>query len=200
MQIDSSVRIIGKVQIAENVKIGPFCLIGTEIDQKSEAITIIEESVQIESNVIIGQGSKIGRHCWIDHHCYIGCASSIAQRVEIMYAARINHRVMIGEGAWIGGFVCNDSIIKSEAIVMGNLVHRFTDASEDINETSPTVGTRAFIGMGATVIGGVHIGDGAYVAAGAVVTSDVPPHRLYTGTPACDTGRAPIPFTKWKNN
>jgi maltose O-acetyltransferase len=46
------------------------------------------------------------------------------------------------------------------------------------------VGTRAFIGIGAIVMPGTSIGEGAIVGAGSVVTDDVPPHTVVAGNPA----------------
>ncbi len=43
---------------------------------------------------------------------------------------------------------------------------------------------RVWIGLGATILGGVRIGEGAVVAAGAVVTKDVPPFSIVAGIPA----------------
>lgn len=47
-----------------------------------------------------------------------------------------------------------------------------------------TIGTNVWVGAAATVLPGVHIGAGAVVAAGAVVTRDVPPATLVAGVPA----------------
>ncbi len=47
-----------------------------------------------------------------------------------------------------------------------------------------TIDTNVWIGVAATVLPGVHIGEGAVVAAGAVVTHDVPPATLVAGVPA----------------
>jgi acetyltransferase-like isoleucine patch superfamily enzyme len=46
------------------------------------------------------------------------------------------------------------------------------------------IDTNVWIGAAATVLPGVHIGEGAVVAAGAVVTHDVPPATLVAGVPA----------------
>ena len=46
------------------------------------------------------------------------------------------------------------------------------------------IGHDAWIGRGCTIMGGIHIGNGACVAAGAVVTKDVPPYALVGGIPA----------------
>ena len=46
------------------------------------------------------------------------------------------------------------------------------------------IGNDVYIGYGSTVLGGVTIGDGAIIAAGSVVTKDVPPYTIYGGVPA----------------
>jgi len=46
------------------------------------------------------------------------------------------------------------------------------------------IGDHVWIGMNVTVLKGVTIGDGAVVAAGSMVTKDVPPHSLVAGVPA----------------
>lgn len=48
----------------------------------------------------------------------------------------------------------------------------------------PIIGNDVWIGFGATVLNGVTIGDGAIIAAGAVVTKDVPPYAIVGGNPA----------------
>lgn len=47
-----------------------------------------------------------------------------------------------------------------------------------------TIGRDVWIGYGATILSGVKIGDGAIVAAGAIVTKDVPPYSIVAGVPA----------------
>ena len=46
------------------------------------------------------------------------------------------------------------------------------------------IGNHVWIGLGAKILSGVTIGDGAVIAAGAVVNKDVPPHTLVGGVPA----------------
>ena len=48
----------------------------------------------------------------------------------------------------------------------------------------PTLGARVFVGTGAKILGPVKIGDGARIAANAVVLSDVPAHATAAGAPA----------------
>jgi len=53
------------------------------------------------------------------------------------------------------------------------------------------IGDRVWIGYRAIVMPGITIGDGAVIAAGAVVTRDVPPHAIVAGNPAREIGARP---------
>ena len=46
------------------------------------------------------------------------------------------------------------------------------------------IGDKAWIGFNAIILKGVTVGEGAIVAAGAVVTKDVPPYTIVAGNPA----------------
>lgn len=84
---------------------------------------------------------------------------------------RVHKRVTIGDGCAISfRFVCMD----------GN-----AHAIDGRRTVEPVViADHVWIGAGVTVLPGVHIGEGAVVAAGAVVTRDVPPACLVAGVPA----------------
>lgn len=56
--------------------------------------------------------------------------------------------------------------------------------SESFGKGNITIDDDVWIGYGATILSGVHIGQGAVVAAGAVVTSDIPPYAIVGGVPA----------------
>ncbi|WP_305037222.1 DapH/DapD/GlmU-related protein [Kineococcus sp. TRM81007] len=69
------------------------------------------------------------------------------------------------------------SYVALEAIV---LAHDMTRAKK----THTRIGRHCFVGAGSIVLPGVTIGDGSIVAAGAVVTKDVPPASIVAGSPA----------------
>ena len=208
MQIDSTTKKMGDIKFGENVYIGPFCILGfpsTEIidpqdfpkDQFSEPLSkgaIIGSKTSLLSHIVVGEGTIIGDNVWCDHHSYIGCDTYVGNNTYIMYGARIYNRVKIAERCWIAGFVCNDAVIETGAIVMGQLIHRFVNAEMGMPEVAPVVRKNAFIGMNAQVIGPVEVGEGAYIGAGAVLTQSALPGRLYLGTPARDSGPSPKPF------
>ncbi len=97
----------------------------------------------------------------------IGDGSFLNYRTEVI----AHERVTIGRGCLLAWDV---QVLDSDS-------HRIDGAPH----TAPVVlGDRVWIGCRATVLKGVTVGDGAIVAAGSVVTRDVPPQALVGGNPA----------------
>ncbi|MHB8647772.1 MAG: serine O-acetyltransferase [Thermomicrobiales bacterium] len=100
--------------------------------------------------------------------------------IEIHPGARLGRRltidhgmgIVIGETAEVG-----DDVLLYQGVTLGN-------ARFQRGKRHPTVGNNVVIGAGAKVLGPITIGDGARVAAGAVVVNDVPPHTTAAGVPA----------------
>jgi acetyltransferase-like isoleucine patch superfamily enzyme len=75
--------------------------------------------------------------------------------------------------------------------VLDNDFHAITvDGTQQPSKASVVIGDRVWVGTRAVILKGVTIGDGAIVAAGAVVTKDVPPGAIVAGMPAKVVGRA----------
>lgn len=151
------------------------------------------------SHVVVGESTVLEDHVWCDHFVHIGCNSRIGDSVQVMYGAKVYHRVAIGPRAWVAGFICNDALIEADAVVLGQLVHRFAEATEGIPEVAPRIRRGAFVGMNALVVGDVEVGAGAYIAGGAVLIQNAAPGRLYAGVPARDRGPAPPVFLRRKD-
>lgn len=62
--------------------------------------------------------------------------------------------------------------------------HSWTDLSTEYPFSSVIIGNDVWVGYGALIMGGLTIGDGAVIAAGAVVTKDVPPYAVVGGVPS----------------
>lgn len=178
--------IAASAQVSCTASVGPFCILGEKVT--------IDRNTELMSHVVIEEGSAIGADVWCDHHTYIGKETTLGNNVEVMYGARIYDHVLIEERAWIAGFVCDHVLVEVGAVVMGKLIHRFVDAVEDVAEEAPIVREGSFVGMDAIVVGGIEVGRGAYVAAGAVLTKSAKEGRLYRGVPAVDVGVAPSAF------
>jgi acetyltransferase-like isoleucine patch superfamily enzyme len=125
-----------------------------------------------------------------------GC--SIGSRTKIGSFVEIQGGVWIGSDCKIEGhtFIC-DGVTISDCVFVGHGVIFINDKhpratgedgglkGEDDWEMEHTiVEPRASVGSGATVLGGVRIGEGAMVGAGAVVTRDVPAGETVAGNPA----------------
>ena len=89
----------------------------------------------------------------------------------------------------IGPVTIGNHVNLAQGITVTALNHNFPDAEKRIDEqgvsTAPvTIKDDIWIGANATILPGVSIGQHSVVAAGAVVTKDVPPHSLVAGVPA----------------
>lgn len=89
----------------------------------------------------------------------------------------------------IGPVDIGSHVNLAQGITVTALNHNFSDANKQIDEqgvsTSPvTIEDDVWIGANAVILPGVTIGEHCVVAAGAVVTKDVPPHSLVAGVPA----------------
>ena len=89
----------------------------------------------------------------------------------------------------IGPVKIGNNVNLAQGITVTALNHNFSDSNKRIDEqgvsTNPvTIEDDVWIGANAVVLPGVTIGNHCVVAAGAVVTKDVPPHSLVAGVPA----------------
>lgn len=103
----------------------------------------------------------------------------------------------VGEGTWIGAFTIIDGsggLTIGRGCDISSGAHIYTHSSArrcisgrayDVVDRAPTrLGDYVFVGANAVIQMGVTIGDRAVVAAGAVVTADVPPATVVAGVPA----------------
>ena len=123
----------------------------------------------------------LGRQSVVESYC---CINNAVGDVTIGDHTRIGiHCTVIGP-------VCIGSHVNlAQGIVVTALNHNFSDSSQPIDQqgvsTLPVViGDDVWIGANAVILPGVTIGQHCVVAAGAVVTKDVPDHSLVGGVPA----------------
>lgn len=113
---------------------------------------------------------------------------TLGKNVMLTHRATVGAKATIGDDCIIGGpLICEKSKIGDNCRVFGSLVHRQLNPTlnwdaEEAEEPSPYLADNVFVGWGATIIGGVNIGEGSYICAGAKVTKDVPAHHIVTGT------------------
>jgi UDP-2-acetamido-3-amino-2,3-dideoxy-glucuronate N-acetyltransferase len=142
-------------------------------------------SAVIESPVSIGAATKIWHFSHIMAHARIGARCSLGQNVFVGSRAivgdgcRIQNNVSVYDGVELG-----DAVFVGPSAVFTNVINprAFISRQRELRRTPVEEG--ATIGANATIVCGAQIGRFAFVAAGAVVTKDVPPFSLVGGVPA----------------
>lgn len=101
---------------------------------------------------------------------------------------RFGRNVFINSGCHFqdqGGIAIGDGTLIGHNVVLATINHNLFPENAQRNHYSPIrIGKHVWIGSNATILPGVTIGDWAVVAAGAVVTRDVPPLCVVGGVPA----------------
>lgn len=138
----------------------------------------------IFNHVIVYEGVQLGEGCVIEDRVRIGYDSVIGAETRLLYGAYLCDRVQVGTMCRVAGFVCDGAWIGARCSVMGQLVHEYTRPHQGwwaVDEEPPRIEDDSVVAFGAHVVGGVAVGPRSYVAAGAVVTRDVPPEHVATG-------------------
>jgi UDP-2-acetamido-3-amino-2,3-dideoxy-glucuronate N-acetyltransferase len=146
---------------------------------------MIHESAYVDEPCEIGPGTRIWHFSHILPWSRIGRDVVIGQNVMIGPDATVGDRCKIQNNVSIyKGVTLEDGVFCGPSCVFTNVNNPRAEI-ERKSEFRPTrVGRGATIGANATILCGHTIGAYAFIAAGAVVTSDVPPHALMAGTPA----------------
>lgn len=149
------------------------------------------ESAYVDDGAKVGDGTKIWHFCHVSPGAVIGARCSLGQnvfvanRVTIGDGCKIQNNVSLYEGVVLEEFVfCGPSMVFTNVKIPRSAFPRNT--KDDYLETR--VGRGASIGANATIVCGHDVGPGAFVAAGAVVTRNVPAYALVMGVPARVTG------------
>lgn len=144
----------------------------------------IHSSSSIEDGAIIGHGSRVWQYCVILRGAVIGEDCNICSHCLVENDVRIGARVTIKSGVqlWDGIRLDDDVFVGPNVTFTNDPFPRSKKRPERYKETVVEAG--ASIGANATILPGLRIGSGAMVAAGAVVTGNVPAHSIVGGNPA----------------
>ena len=150
----------------------------------------VHESSYIDSNVQIGDGTKIWYFCHIQEGTVIGKECSLGQNVNISNNVKIGNQVKIQNNVSVyEGVTIEDGVFLGPSCVFTNDLTpraKYPKGKEGYIRTLIKEG--ASIGANATIVCGHCVGRYAMVAAGSVVTKNVPDYCLVAGVPARHMG------------
>lgn len=151
----------------------------------------VHESSYIDENVEIGIGTKIWHFCHIQSGARLGKRCSLGQNVNVAGNVIIGNDVKIQNNVSIyEGVELEDGVFCGPSCVFTNdLTPRAKYPKGRANYKKTLVKEGASIGANATIVCGHTVGRFAMVAAGAVVTKDVPDYALVAGVPAKIIGK-----------
>ncbi len=198
-RIGNFVVIHADTLIGENVSIGDNTVIG-KLPMKASISTL--ESRQLEPAVIgddcligtcvaVYRGAKIGRgvliadHATVREQVEIGKFTIVGRGVAVENDTRIGNYVKIETDAYITAHtIIEDRVFIAPMVATSN--DNFLGRTEERFKyrKGPTIKKGARVGTNATILPGITLGEDAVVAAGAVVTKDVPPRKVVAGVPA----------------
>jgi len=152
-----------------SIIIGDYCSIGPN--------TVIYFDVEIGRNTLIGDGASIREQCRIGEFCII------SRYVTLNYNAHIGNRTKIMDGTHITGNckIGSDVFIST---MVGTTNDNAIRGGFGDHIVGPTIQDGAIVGVGASLLPSVIIGNGSTVGAGSVVTKNVPSSVTVFGVPA----------------
>lgn len=200
--IHTSVRIYGSTTVGENSTVMENVILG--YPQHDILLGISEQGKQIED--LDFPGCEIGSNSFIRAGTTIFSNVKAGGRFRTGHNAMIRERTVIGDNVLVGTNVIIDGNVSigNNVSIQGNVYIPTHVTIEDnvfigpcavlandkypirgeYHPEGPVIRKGASIGANSTLVPGIEIGEGAMVAAGALVTKDVPPWKLALGCPA----------------
>ncbi len=149
----------------------------------------IHESAIVDDGAQIGKGSKIWHFCHVmgksklGENCNLGQNVFVADDVELGKNVKVQNNVSI-----YSGVVCEDDVFLGPSMVFTNIKNPRSAVVRKGEYARTLVKKGASIGANATIVCGNDVGRYAFIAAGSVVTKEVPDYALMIGCPAKQAG------------
>ena len=151
----------------------------SDVDYQAHPTAVIDEGA------VIGEGTCIWHFCHVCAGAQIGRNCSFGQNVMVAGDANIGNNVKIQNNVAVySGVTIEDDVFLGPSCVLTNVSNPRSQVSRKTLFEKTLIRRGATVGANATIVCGVTLGRYAFVAAGAVVTKDVPDYGFVVGTPA----------------
>jgi UDP-2-acetamido-3-amino-2,3-dideoxy-glucuronate N-acetyltransferase len=149
----------------------------------------MHESSYIDDDVQIGPGTKIWHFCHVQSGAKIGERCILGQNVNIGNDVVIGNNVKIQNNVSVyTGVTIEDDVFLGPSCVLTNVSNPRSQIVRHSLYEKTLIRRGATIGANATIVCGITIGRYAFIAAGAVVTKDVPDYAFIVGVPGKQKG------------
>ena len=184
-------------RLSEDVRLGPDHLIDPQVvlgyvpgRRISDYTLIIGPGARIRTGTVIHAGTVIGARLETGHNVVIreeniiGDDFNIWNNSVVDYGCAIGHRVKVHCNVYVAQFtVIEDDVFLAPGVTVANDLHPGCPFSKECMK-GPVIKRGAQIGVNATLLPSITIGERAVIGAGSVVTKDVPPQTVVCGNPA----------------
>ena len=159
---------------------------------------LLQLTLYVTNELVANIPSSTLRHAWYRRALGVEIGEGAKVLMHVTFSIRgrpkpgrpgisIGRRSLINQGCWIdgrGGLRIGENVNLSRGTWLLGGGHDIDSPSFGVRYAPVEIGDRVFTGSRALVLAGVTIGEGAVVAAGAVVTRDVAPYAVVAGQPA----------------
>jgi acetyltransferase-like isoleucine patch superfamily enzyme len=203
-QVGTNVTFGAHVVVHDGVIIGDNCTIGDgavlgkgpKLARRSTAsrdpldALVLDDGVIIGTHAIVFAGARVGAGSIIADQAFVRERAVIGRETVVGRASGVDNDVRVGDRVRIQsqGYITAYSVIEDDVFFGPCAMTTNDDTMARHPKGMPLRGAilrRACrIGGGAVLVPGVEIGEEAFVAAGAVVTADVPARKVVMGVPA----------------
>jgi UDP-2-acetamido-3-amino-2,3-dideoxy-glucuronate N-acetyltransferase len=184
--------------LGSDVRLGDGCVIGkppvlapgSSAAGEQPGPARLGDGVSVGAGAVVLAGAELGAGCVVGDQAHIRERTSIGAGSVVGRGASVENDVRIGEHVRLqtNAYITAWSVVEDDVFVAPGVITT-NDPTAGRREPGqelrgPTLRRACRIGAGAVLLPGVEVGEEAFVAAGAVVTADVPARAVAMGVPA----------------